>query len=109
MASAKDVERVKLLTGEEREDLIEAYLEEAEDFVKGYTNRSVIITPLEKAVRDLAVIALNRMGTEGESSRSEGGESYSFESAPRQIYDLLNRYRLARVGGITYENAKKQG
>lgn len=109
MASAKDVERVKLLTGEESEDLIEAYLEEAEDFVKGYTNRSVIITPLEKAVRDLAVIALNRMGTEGESSRSEGGESYSFESAPRQIYDLMNRYRLARVGGITYENAKKQG
>jgi hypothetical protein len=108
MANAKDVERVKLLTGEESEDLIEAYLEEAEDFVKGYTNRSVIITPLEKAVRDLAVIALNRMGTEGESSRSEGGESYSFESAPRQIYDLLNRYRLARVGGITYENAKKQ-
>lgn len=109
MASAKDVERVKLLTGEESEDLIEAYLEEAEDFVKGYTNRSVIITPLEKAVRDLAVIALNRMGTEGESSRSEGGESYSFESAPRQIYDLMNRYRLARVGGITHENAKKQG
>lgn len=63
MAGAKDVERVKLLTGEENEDLIEAYLEEAEDFVKGYTNRSVIITPLEKAVRDLAVIALNRMGT----------------------------------------------
>lgn len=109
MAGAKDVERVKLLTGEENEDLIEAYLEEAEDFVKGYTNRSVIITPLEKAVRDLAVIALNRMGTEGESSRSEGGESYSFESAPRQIYNLMNRYRLARVGGITYENAKKQG
>lgn len=109
MAGAKDVERVKLLTGEENEDLIEAYLEEAEDFVKGYTNRSVIITPLEKAVRDLAVIALNRMGTEGESSRSEGGENYSFESAPRQIYDLMNRYRLARVGGITHENAKKQG
>lgn len=109
MAGAKDVERVKLMTGEENEDLIEAYLEEAEDFVKGYTNRSVIITPLEKAVRDLAVIALNRMGTEGESSRSEGGESYSFESAPRQIYDLMNRYRLARVGGITHENAKKQG
>nr|DAG85831.1 MAG TPA: Head Tail Connector Protein [Caudoviricetes sp.] len=108
MAEAKDIERVKLLTGETNEELIEAYLEEASDFVKGYTNRSVIITPLEKAVRDLAVIALNRMGTEGETSRSEGGESYSFESAPRQIYDILNRYRLARVGGITHENAKKQ-
>ena len=103
MAEAKDIDRVKLLTGETNEELIEAYLEEAADFVKGYTNRSVIITPLEKAVRDLAVIAINRMGTEGETSRSEGGESYSFESAPRQIYDILNRYRLARVGGITQE------
>lgn len=109
MAEARDIERLKLLTGETNEELIEAYLEDAADFVKGYTNRSVIITPLEKAVRDLAVIALNRMGTEGETSRSEGGESYSFESAPRQIYDTLDRYRLARAGGITYENAKKQG
>lgn len=48
MAEAKDIERVKLLTGETNEELIEAYLEEASDFVKGYTNRSVIITPLEK-------------------------------------------------------------
>ena len=108
MAEARDIERVKLLTGETNENLIEAYLEEAADFVKSYTNRSVIITPLEKAVRDLAVIALNRMGTEGEISRSEGGESYSFETAPKQVYDIMNRYRLARTGGITFENAKKQ-
>ena len=108
MAEARDIERVKLLTGETNENLIEAYLEEAADFVKSYTNRSVIITPLEKAVRDLAVIALNRMGTEGEISRSEGGESYSFETAPKQVYDIMNRYRLARTGGITFENAKNQ-
>ena len=108
MAEARDIERVKLLTGETNENLIEAYLEEAADFVKSYTNRSVIITPLEKAVRDLAVIALNRMGTEGEISRSEGGESYSFETAPKQVYDIMNRYRLGRTGGITFENAKKQ-
>ena len=48
------------------------------------------------------------MGTEGEKSRSEGGESYTFEDAPKQIYDTLNRYRLARVGGKTYEAEKKQ-
>ena len=50
MAEARDIEKVKLLTGETNENLIEAYLEEAADFVKSYTNRSVIITPLEKAV-----------------------------------------------------------
>ena len=54
-------------------------------------------------MRDLALIAYNRRGTEGEKSRSEGGESYSFDDAPKQIYDILNRYRLARVGGKAYE------
>ncbi|MBU9724436.1 hypothetical protein KTH90_00260 [Lachnospiraceae bacterium ASD4241] len=78
-------------------------LQEAEDFVLSYTNRTHMIVQLEKTVRDLAVIALNRTGTEGETARSEGGETYSFDTAPRHIYDVLNRYRLARVGGKTHE------
>lgn len=104
----KDIEILKKLTGETDEELLETLLEEAEAFVLSYTNRTRITTGLERAVRDLAVIALNRMGTEGESARSEGGESYSFDLAPKQIYDTLNRFRLARVGGCVYENAKKQ-
>lgn len=108
MAKSKDIERVQTLTGEKDEDLIEILLDDAEAFVLSYTNRTQLKTGLEKAVRDLAVIALNRMGTEGEKSRSEGGESYTFDDAPKQIYDTLNRYRLARVGGKTYEAEKKQ-
>nr|DAI94015.1 MAG TPA: Head Tail Connector Protein [Caudoviricetes sp.] len=108
MAKSKDIERVQTLTGEKDEDLIEILLDDAETFVLSYTNRTRLKTGLEKAVRDLAVIALNRIGTEGEKSRSEGGESYTFDDAPKQIYDTLNRYRLARVGGKTYEVEKKQ-
>lgn len=108
MASVKDVDKVQTLTGEKDEDLIELVLDDAETFVKSYTGRSRIVTGLEKTVRDLAVISLNRIGTEGEKSRSEGGESYAFNDAPKQIYDILNRYRLARVGGKTYEAEKKQ-
>jgi len=108
VAKSKDIERVQTLTGEKDEDLIEILLDDAEAFVLSYTNRTRLKTGLEKAVRDLAVIALNRMGTEGEKSRSEGGESYTFEDAPKQIYDTLNRYRLARVGGKIYEAEKKQ-
>ena len=108
MAKSKDIERVQTLTGEKDEDLIEILLDDAEAFVLSYTNRTRLKTGLEKAVRDLAVIALNRMGTEGEKSRSEGGESYTFDDAPKQIYDTLNRYRLARVGGMIYEAEKKQ-
>ena len=98
-----DLEKLKKLTGETDEELLKLLLSEAEEFVLAYTNRTRIVTGLEKSVRDLAVIALNRMGTEGEAGRSEGGESYSFDTAPKQIYDVLNRYRLARVGGVVHE------
>lgn len=98
-----DLEKLKKLTGETDEELLKLLLSEAEEFVLAYTNRTRIVTGLEKSVRDLAVIALNRIGTEGEAGRSEGGESYSFDSAPKQIYDVLNRYRIARVGGVVHE------
>lgn len=99
----RDIERIKKLTGENDETLIQILLEDATEYVLAYTNRTHMILALEKPVRDLAVIALNRMGTEGESARSEGGSSYTFEDTPKQIYDVLNRYRLARVGGHAFE------
>lgn len=102
-----DIEKLKKLTGESDEDLLSLLLEDAQEFILSYTNRTELPPALQKTVRDLAVIALNRMGTEGESGRSEGGESYSFDNAPKRIYDLLNQYRLARVGGKTYETKKE--
>ena len=103
-----DIDKLKKLTVEGDEVLISLLLEDATAFVLSYTGRTRIVTGLEKAVRDLAVIALNRMGTEGETSRSGGGESYSFDSAPKHIYDTLDRYRLARIGGRTYEAKTEQ-
>ena len=103
-----DIEKLKLLTGEKDEGLLNLLLEDATAFVLAYTNRTKIVGGLEKAVRDLAVVALNRMGTEGEASRSGAGESYSFNDAPKQIYDVLNRYRLARVGGVVHEAKTQQ-
>ena len=103
MISMTEIEKLKRLTGERDEVLLQILLDDAEQFVLSYTGRTRIVTGLEKAVRDLAVIALNRMGTEGESGRSEGGESYSFDAAPPRIYDVLNRYRLAKVGGKRFE------
>ena len=102
-----DFERIKILTGERDEELVEVVLEDATDWVLAYTGRKKMIPELKKTVRDLAVIAINRMGTEGESSRTGSGESYNFDNAPKQIYDVLNRYRLARVGGLTYEAEKE--
>lgn len=98
-----ELEKLKKMTGESDEALLSLLLEDAEAFVLAYTNRTKLIEPLKKPVRGLVVIAYNRLGTEGESSRSGGGESYSFDNAPKQIYDVLNRYRIARVGGVVHE------
>lgn len=108
MIHVTDIEKLKKLTGEGDDILLSLLLDEATAFVLSYTGRTKIVTGLEKAVRDLAVIALNRMGTEGEASRSGGGESYSFDNAPKHIYDTLDRYRLVRIGGRTYEAKTEQ-
>ena len=101
-----ELEKIKVLTGESDESLLELLYDDATAFVLAYTNRTDLPDVLKKTVRDLVVIALNRIGTEGETARSEAGESYSFDAAPKQIYDILDRYRLARCGGHAYE--KKQ-
>ena len=77
-------EKLKVLTGEKEGVLLQILLDDAEQFVLSYTQRNRMIPALEKTVNDLAVIAYNRMGTEGEASRSAAGESYSFEDAPKQ-------------------------
>ena len=101
--------RRKLITGEgdDKINMLSLLLSDAEEFVLSYTNRTVLPDGLKKTVRDLAVIAYNRLGTEGETGRSEGGESYSFDTAPKQIHDVLDRYRLVGVGGRRYEAKKK--
>mgnify|MGYP003373862183 CR=1 FL=1 len=78
-------EKLKVLTGEKDGVLLQILLDDAEQFVLFYTQRSRMIPALEK------------------TSRSAAGESYSFEDAPKHVYEVLNRYRLARVGGRVYE------
>lgn len=98
-----ELEKLKKLTGEKDEELLQILMEDATAWVLAYTNRTRLVSGLDKTVRDLAVIALNRMGTEGEAARTGSGESYTFDDAPKQVYDVLNRYRLARVGGVAHE------
>lgn len=100
---ANTVERIMKKTGLD-EDSAKELLEDAEAWILGYTNRKRLPAALEPVQRELAIIAFNRDGTEGESARSEAGESYTFNDIPEHIYAVLNRFRLARVGGRTYEN-----
>lgn len=67
------------------------------------TNRSVLPKKLEAVVLDIALIRFNRMGSEGEASRSQGGVSITFESMPEHIKKMLSFERLAGVGGHAFE------
>ena len=80
---ADNLRKLKILTGESDDALLSLLLSDAEEHVLAYTNRTHIIPQLEKPVRDLALIAYNRMGTEGETGRSEGGGSYSFDTVKK--------------------------
>ena len=103
----KILARLKVYLPDEEDDTLLAQLiEDAADFVQDYTYRTEIPDPLIRSVGDIALIAYNRRGTEGESARSEGGESYTFDTTPPELYGVLNRYRLARVGGQVYEKTE---
>lgn len=101
-----ELEKLKKLTGESDDALLSLLLEEAEMFVCSYTNRQTAPDVLRQTIRKLAVIAYNRIGTEGETGRSEAGESYSFSEAPKEIFSVLNKYRIARCGGHAHEKVE---
>lgn len=71
---------------------VTALLSEAEDKVLDITGRDEIPLLLESLVVKLAVIAYNRRGSEGESSRSEGGISRAFEDLPADDKARLINY-----------------
>ena len=103
MATMTEIEKLQKLTGESDNELLSLVYDDAKAAVLAYTNRTVLPEVLMKDTRDIAVILLNRIGTEGEKERSEAGERYVFDDMTVHITANLNRYRLARVGGITYE------
>ncbi|MFS7206714.1 phage head-tail connector protein [Carnobacterium divergens] len=69
--------------------------------VLDYTNQDVLIGNMISSVKDMMIIRYNQEGNEGESSRSEGGVSQSFETGvPKKIKSKLNRYRVANVRSL---------
>ena len=79
-------------------DRIEWLMVEVSQLILDYTNRDTMLDSFYFYASKLAVIAWNREGSEGESSRSEGGVSQSFiEDIPADVKSGLNRYRLGKV------------
>ena len=98
-----NLDYLQKMTGETDITLLKMLLMDAEEFVLAQTRRTKMIPELNKPVRDLALIAYNRRGTEGEKSRTEAGESYSFNDTPHNILSTINKYRLVAIGGVIHE------
>lgn len=82
------------------DELVRALYDDAKALALGYLNRRELPAACENAVTRLAVILYNRMGMEGETSRSEGGVSVSAETMPEDIKAQLRPWRLAYTGGL---------
>ena len=88
------VEKLKVRLNEEDTDLLEQLLEDAEAEILDYCNRDVLLPRMLGLQRELAIIYYNRLGSEGESSRSEGGVSVSYSTdIPENIKRRLSSYR----------------
>ena len=85
----------------------EVCLSMAEDAVLDYIGRDTIPKSAESITIKLAVIYYNRLGNEGESSRSEGGISQSFcTDIPEDIKRQLQNYP-RKVGVIHSETVEE--
>lgn len=97
------LERFKLLTGitgDSQDGLITVLLSDAGDSVCDYIGRDEVPARLVSVQVQLAVMAYNKRGAEGESSRSEGGISQSFDGLPPEMLARLKNY--PRKAGVLY-------
>lgn len=93
-------EKFKKLTGETDDVLTELLLSDAADAVCDYIGRDSVPERLVSVQVQLAVMAYNKRGAEGESSRSEGGISQSFDGLPPEMLKRLKNY--PRKVGVLY-------
>ena len=92
------LERLKRRIPDAPDDmLLQELLSEAGAFLRAYTRRDVVPDELEDAQVRIAAMLYNRMGMEGEVSRSEGGVSRTAQLLPDDLRSWLNCWRLART------------
>ena len=84
-----ELEKLKKLTGEKDEELLQILVEDATAWVLAYTNRTRLVSGLDKTVRDLAVIALNRIGNRRGSSPDRMPEKATLSMMPHGRFTMF--------------------
>lgn len=103
------IRRLLILLGnppESEVETVETCLSMAQDAVLDYIGRDTLPKTAESIVIKLAIIYYNRLGNEGENSRSEGGISQSFSNdIPADILRQLQNY--PRKVGVIHETVEE--
>lgn len=95
------LERLKRRIDEDDDLLLESLLEDAEAEILDFCNRDILLPKMKGLQRELAIIYHNRIGSEGESSRSEGGVSVAYSTEiPENIKSRLISYRRLKIVGV---------
>ena len=96
------VNEVKQLLGDSEmafnSNQIYACVEQAVEEIEGYCNRSIEEKGLKSIATQIAIIKLNRLGSEGLNSQNYSGISENYmDGYPANIMAILNRKRKAKV------------
>ena len=86
------------LSDTSKDSLLNSILTSASVYVKSYTGRKTIPAALEPAVVWIAAAEYNQLGLEGESSHTEGQVHQTIDLMPKHIRDIMNMYRVVKVG-----------
>lgn len=89
------LEKLKLKLGsvDASDELLDLFLSDAEEFILETTHLAELPERLLSSQVDLAIIAYNKQGIEGQSSHSEGGISRTFEGIPDSIMRKIKSCR----------------
>lgn len=79
------------------EALVLELLRQGEALILSYTGRASLPPGLESGLVRLAVVLYNRLGTEGESWRHEGGLMIRFSEFPPMLLHQLRAWRVGRI------------
>lgn len=79
------------------DDLLMELLGAAQALIIAYTGRKSVPEGLVPALLQLAVVQYNRLGTEGEHTRTEGGLTLGFLDLPDRLTLQLRAYRVGRA------------
>ncbi len=104
------LEKLKIRLGisdNSEDNLLNMLLEDAEGEILDFCNRDILPIKAESLQRELVIIYYNRLGSEGETSRSEGGVSVSYSTEiPESIKNRLIAFRRLKLVGVA--NANKE-